>query len=132
MGPGLIHSVHCHACKPGFEVQDLVWTLFLFCCFFFCCSACTFLYGGFCWCLQSGKEKWVSQRCVTSDCKRTARLGSVFCSNSCIVRHARESLRQLRFHREKNSGHKVMVVYGGLSLFLSLSLLLCVCFCFGA
>ena len=63
-------------------------------------NACCFLF-------QSGKDKWMTQRCIASDCKRTARLGSVFCSNSCIVRHARHALKQLRLEREKTTGHKV-------------------------
>lgn len=56
--------------------------------------------------LGSGKEKWLIQRCIVGDCKRDARLGSVYCSNDCIVRHAQESLRLLRSDKQRVSGNK--------------------------
>ncbi|KAL8578841.1 hypothetical protein ACOMHN_022134 [Nucella lapillus] len=55
----------------------------------------------------SGKEKWKSQKCIVGECKRPARLGSVYCSNGCIIHHARLSLRQMRLDKEKASGQKV-------------------------
>ncbi|XP_076457207.1 uncharacterized protein LOC143291265 isoform X2 [Babylonia areolata] len=55
----------------------------------------------------SGKDKWKSQRCIVGECKRPARLGSVYCSNGCIIHHARLSLRQIRLDKEKTTGYKV-------------------------
>lgn len=57
--------------------------------------------------MQEKKEKWKLQRCVANDCRREARLGSVYCSTACIVRHAQDSLRLLHKNAEQASGLKV-------------------------
>lgn len=63
-----------------------------------------------CLLFQTGKKKWLSQRCIVGNCKRDARLGSVYCSSACIVRHAQESLQLLRKDKEHVSGLKVFMI----------------------
>ncbi|XP_033126853.1 PHD finger protein 3-like isoform X2 [Anneissia japonica] len=47
------------------------------------------------------KHQSSKQCCANSACKRTAKQGTVYCSNECIIDHAKDSMRLIRHDRNR-------------------------------
>ncbi|XP_055954851.1 titin homolog [Patella vulgata] len=56
--------------------------------------------------LRKSTEKRTYQVCVGKYCKKEARVGSVYCSNECIIQHAKLSLKLLQQDRDKVTSKK--------------------------